>query len=227
MVIAALRDPFWSIRAGAANALEKYAADDVDRVRAELRRLVSTDPNTQVRANAISALTTLAGDTAATEKLLRGLLMDTTQSYRVAGAALSGLTNLKRDENLDAALKPIERTDNADIIGALGEYYIAHPTPARQAWYIRQLETTSGFSLYSLTQQYGQFLQNLPTPDRAPGITRLDQLARTHESFYVRLGAYQALYGLSETNPDIRQRLESIRAQEKDERVLRFYEMLK
>lgn len=227
VVVAALRDPFWSIRAGAAGALEKYAFDDVANVRKELRRLAETDPNTQVRAAAISTLTTLTGDTTATVQLLRRLLADTTQSYRVAGAALSGLTALHQDDDLDRALRPLERSLNADVVGALGEYYAAHPTPARQAWYLRQLDAASGVVLYSLTQQYGQLLQNLPTPDRAPGIERLDQLARTHEQFFVRLGAYQALYGLSETNPDIKTRLEAIREQEKDERVLRYYEMLK
>ncbi len=227
VVVAALRDPFWNIRAGAAGALEKYAADDLDRVRGELRRLAEQDPNTQVRANAIGALVTLAGDTAATVKLLRRFLTDTTVSYRVAGAALNGLTTLKQDDGLEAALKPLERSDNADITGALGEFYAAHPTPARQAWYLRQLDTASGVVLYSLTQQYGQFLQNLPTPDRAPGIAKLDEMARTHEQFFVRLGAYQALYSLSDTNPDIKARLDSIREQEKDSRVKQYYEMLK
>jgi aminopeptidase N len=227
VVVAALRDPFWSIRAGAANALEKYAEDDLDRVRTELRRLADADPNTQVRSTAISTLCTLSGDTVNTVKLLRRLLADTTQSYRVAGAALSGLTTLKQDDNLDQALAPLEKAQNVDITGALGEYYAAHPNPSRSAWFLRQLDSNTGLPLYSLTQQYGQFLQNLPTPDRAPGIERLDQIARTNTSFFVRLGAYQALYTLSETNPDVKARLESIRATEKDESVLRFYEMLK
>ncbi|MBC7446635.1 MAG: HEAT repeat domain-containing protein [Hymenobacteraceae bacterium] len=227
VVVAALRDPFWSIRAGAANALEKYAADDLDRVRPEIRRLAEADPNTQVRANAISTLTTLAGDTAATVQLLRRLLADTTLSYRVTAAALSGLTTLNQDEGIEKSLRSLEKSTNADVAGALGEYYAAHPTPARQTWYLRQFDTASGMVLYSMTQQFGQFLQNLPTPDRAPGIERLDLLARTHDQFFVRLGAYQALYSLSETNPDLKLRLETIRAQEKDERVLRFYEMLK
>lgn len=227
VVVAALRDPFWSIRAGAANALEKYADDDLDRVRAELRRLAESDPNTQVRANALSALTTLAGDTAATVTLLRRLLADTAQSYRIAGAALNGLTTMKQDEGLEKLLGPLEQSANVDVTGALGDFYAAHPTPARMAWYLRQFDANSGMTLYSLTQQFGQFLQNLPTPNRAPGIDRLDQLARTHDQFFVRLGAYQALYSLSETNPDVRVRLETIRVQEKDERVQKFYEMLK
>ena len=126
VVVAALRDPFWSIRAGAAGALEKYAADDRDRVRAELRRLVEADPNTQVRATAISSLTSIAGDTMATAQLLRRLLTDTTQSYRVAGAALSGLTALGQDDDLEKALQPFEKSANVDVAGALGEYYAAH-----------------------------------------------------------------------------------------------------
>ncbi len=227
VVVAALRDPFWSIRAGAANALEKYGHEDLERVRAELRRLADADPNTQVRATAISTLTTLSGDTAATVTLLRRLLTDTTQSYRVAGAALSGLTNLRHDDDLEGAMAGLEKTENPDITGALGEYYAAHPTPARSAWFLRQFDVSSGVVLYSLTQQYGQFLQNLPTPNRAVGIERLDQLARTHAESFVRLGAYQALYGLSETNPDVKTRLETIREQEKDARVQQFYEMLK
>jgi aminopeptidase N len=226
VVVAALRDPFWSIRAGAANVLEKYSYDDLPRVRTELRRLAESDPNTQVRATAITTLVTLTGDTAATATLLRRFLADTTSSYRVVGAAISGLTALRQDDNLEASLKGFENSQNPDLVGALGEYYAAHPTKERLDWYLRQLDEGSGAGLYSLTQQLGQFLQNMPTQNRRPGIERLDQLARTNETFFVRLGAYQALHSLADTDPDVRTRLESIREQEKDERVKRFYEML-
>ncbi len=227
VVIAALRDPFWSIRAGAANVLEKYAQDDLPRVRTEIRRLAESDPNTQVRATAITTLTTLPGDTAATAALLRRFLADTTSSYRVVGAVISGLTALRQDDNLEASLKGFDQSQNPDLVGALGEYYAAHPTKERLDWYLRQIDESNGATLYSLTQQLGQFLQNMPTQNRRPGIERLDQLARTNETFFVRLGAYQALHSLADTDPDVRERLDSIREQEQDERVKRYYEMLK
>ncbi len=226
VVLTALRDPHWYIRQTAAERLDKFKGEALPEVREALRAVAQQDADTGPRAAAMHTLAQL-GDAEASAPIFRRALADTTSSYRIIGAALSALVETHQDEDLEPLVRGFERSQNIEIVQALADYYAAHPSADRLTWFNRQLDGATGVLAYSLTQQYGIFLLQLAPDLRADGIAALDILARTSPLFYVRLGAYQALFGLTETSPQVQPLLEQIRGQENDPRVQRFYEMLK
>ena len=107
VVVAALHDKYYVLRAAAARSLKLDNADVAKAAAPTLRQLAATDPDTHVRATALVALGKMK-DQQDEKILLAGL---DNQSYTVQAAALTALNSLNPKE-AQARAKTLANTDS-------------------------------------------------------------------------------------------------------------------
>ena len=78
----------------------------------------------------------------------------------------------------------------------------------------------------SYLPNFATFMLRLPSIEREKGVQRLESLARTAPSSFVRLGAYRGLSILATNMPTLKAIMQDIRSKEKDEQVKAYYALM-
>jgi aminopeptidase N len=219
MYLAALKDPFWKTRSDALVALEKYKGNN-EAIRRQIQELALKDQKSTVRADAINTLATLEkGDYAS---LFTQALSDS--SYAVIAAAIEALTTTKK-AGLADRMRAFENYEDGKVKAALAGYYAFFGSGANYPWYLKTLDQLRGEDLFFFLQNFGGYLMRVPADQQKEAITRLEKIARTHDTYFVRLGAYQALT-LAGDRPELKALKENIKAQEKDPKLIEIYKTI-
>jgi len=217
MARAALKDDYWRVRSAAVNVLSKLKEGERAVVEEEMKQMALQDKKGAVRADAILAL---AGwEAGKYQPLFAKALQDS--SYQAAAAALlayaaTGAADVKE------RLAAFDKETNEEVVLALATYYAVQGGPEKYDWFMRQLKQARGSSLYYLLQSFAAYLAGNSQANSPEAIALLSDLAQSHNLYYVRIGAYQALMVMSE-RPEVQVLLQEIRDNEKDARVLEAY----
>jgi aminopeptidase N len=212
----ALKDELWQTRSDALSALEKYAGSDESLVQ-QVQQLALKDHKSTVRADALTMLATL--EKQAFVPIYTQALNDS--SYAVVAAAIEGLTTAKQD-GLVPRLATFETYNSGKVRRSLAGYYAFFAGPEKLNWFMTSLDEMRGEDLFFFLQNFGGFLMKVPAAEQKRAITKLEELARNHETYFVRLGAYQALT-LTSDSPEMRTLKADIKAKEKDPKLVEIY----
>ena len=218
----ALQDKFFAIRRTALDHLRGYRGPTANTVRSEIQRLATTDPNSSVRAQAIVALATFP-----TENFLttyQAALRDS--SYLVEAAAITALSKVPNVVGATTQLAALDATPNSALLVALAGYYAQRGSLDQYAWYLRRLPDVTDTDLYTYLQSFGAFMVQMPVIERERGLQTLENLARHHPQYFVRLGAYKGLLVLATSQPTLKAMLLDIKTKETDERLKAFYNLM-
>ncbi|MGV3586843.1 MAG: M1 family metallopeptidase [Adhaeribacter sp.] len=213
---AALQDEFWQIRSDALLALEKYAGADESLVK-QVQQLALKDTKSTVRADALTMLATL--EKADNVNIYNQALTDS--SYAVVAAAIDGLVAAKVG-NQTERLAAFEKEDSRRLMRALSGYYAYFGGPEKYDWYLQTLDIMRGEDMFFFLQNFGGFLMKVAPAEQKKAIAKLENIARNHDTYYVRLGAYQALT-LASDSPEMKALKQDIKAKEKDPKLLDIY----
>ncbi|MGV3504006.1 MAG: M1 family aminopeptidase [Adhaeribacter sp.] len=216
MYLAALKDPFWRTRADALGALEKYKGHH-EALRKQILELAQKDKKSAVRADAINTLASL--EKADHTALFTQALSDS--SYAVVAAAIEALTTTKK-EGLAPRMQAFEQYREGKVLAALAGYYAFFGSGANYPWFLETLDKLKGEDLFFFLQNFGGYLMRVPAAEQKEAIAKLEQIARSHETYFVRLGAYQALT-LAGDRAEIKALKEDIKAKEKDPKLIEIY----
>lgn len=186
----------------------------------ELAKGMVNDESAHVRAAVVSYL----GETnfSKHEDLVNAALND--PSYMVIGAAINAfLVNEKPIEG--TALGQLEKESNIQVVLPLAEYFSITKTEGKYDWFAKNLANLTGNELFYFVQSFAKMLIDAPQAERVGSVDLFDALARKHTSYVVRLSAYQALMLLSDIR-GVRRKLEEIKREEKDSRLLELYNQM-
>ncbi|WP_034256546.1 M1 family aminopeptidase [Adhaeribacter aquaticus] len=214
MYKSALKDNYWQIRSDALTALEKVADPEL---RTLVQNLAVKDENSSVRSEAINTLATF-GQAEYTTVFSKGL---TDSSYAVVGAAIEALTTTKNG-NFINQMQAFENYTNGKVLASVANYYAFFGDQSKYNWYLNTLDKIHGENLFFFLQAFGGYLMKVPPAEQKPAIAKLEQLARHHKTYYVRLGAYQALT-LAGDRQELEQIKEDIKKNEKDPKLINIY----
>ena len=221
MLRTALTDKFWGVRRLALEHLRGYRGPEPGVVRQEIQQLATTDPNPRVRAQALAALASFVNEDYGATYLTA--LADS--SYTVAAAAVEALTRRPAAAG-PARIAALENTPNGTLLLAIAGYYAKNGTLDQYGWFLRRLPDVPEPDLYNYLQVFGQYMTRIPPVERDKGTRALEELARNHPKYYVRLGAYRGLTLLVPSSPAIKTTLQSIRERETDERLKSYYNLM-
>ena len=217
----ALNDPYWGVRAAAAEGLRRYRGPEGGAVRKDLERVASTDKASQVRAAAIGALSTFQNEDFS--KVYTQALNDS--SYLVMGAAITALTKAPAQVAMPI-IDGLRYEKNPSIVAALSTYFTLNGNLDQYQWYLAQLDDADVATLYQLLQDFGTYMLRIPAVERDKALKKMEQMARTNPNYEVRLGAYKGLSTLTTNMPTLKATLADIRSKEKDERLIGIYNLL-
>jgi len=231
----ALKDKFWRLRSTAVFAYnttrfmmaEKEANQSVPlkgeeaqtaKIIETIRQMALTDPKTSVRSDAIATLASYRSGKY--NDIFVKAIQDS--SYVVAAAGVDALVGMENVSEYLPKIQALKSTENDNVISALGTFYARHGNGSEYAWFEKQIDNLSDASLNSFLQTFAGYLYKAQPSDRAKGIQLLNKIARTHKTYYVRMGAMQGLAILGD-EPGVKDYIREIKAQEKDERLLEIY----
>ncbi|QMU30290.1 M1 family metallopeptidase [Adhaeribacter radiodurans] len=218
MMRMALKDETPQIRSAALTALAKYTGTESKPVVEELRETAKNDKKSIVRADAVTAIATFP-NVDATSVLEKAL---TDSSYAVVAAGIEGFITTKNSQ-VATQLKQFDNTKNNEVLRALSGYYARFGGPAYFDWFMKNVQTIKGENLYFFTQNFGGYLMNFGAQvDLKQGLAKLEDMARHHETYFVRLAAFQALSIASDPETQ-KLLLADIKAKEKDPKLIRIY----
>ena len=219
----ALNDNFWAVRQAAVEALRRYKGAEGNAIRKELQQVASSDKKSQVRAAALIVLSTFPNENYASTYLTA--LNDS--SYKVVGAAIQALAKAPSTES-QQKIAALQDTKSPELLTAISTYYSLNGSSTEQyQWFLRRLPDISEADLYrSYLPNFATFMLRLPSIEREKGVQRLESLARTAPSSFVRLGAYRGLSILATNMPTLKAIMQDIRSKEKDEQVKAYYALM-
>lgn len=214
--LAALNDEFSSMRELALSQIQTNLdsialSKDVEE---RILTIAENDADNKVRAGAIELLNKVDKDRYA--PLFQRLVNDS--SYYVAGAALSAYLE---NENLPQREKMANRlmeSDHIRMIVPLADFFTRIPDPNKENWFHSKLEKLRGESLYYFIGYYGDYFARLEELDQSEPINNLYQIAENNTSDFVRLAAFQALFGFIDVE-GVLEKVKVLYAGEKDNRV--------
>jgi aminopeptidase N len=218
----ALQDKFFAIRRAALDHLRGYRGPTASTVRSEIQRLATTDPSSVVRAQALTTLASFPNENFLTT--YQAALRDS--SYLVEAAAVTALAKVPNATSMRAQLMALENTPNPGLVVALANYYAQRGSIDQYQWYLRRLPDLPDSELYIYLPAFGTFMVQMPIIERERGLQVLEDLARHHPQYIVRLGAYRGLLNLSPSQPELKFKLLDIKTKETDERLKAFYNLM-
>ncbi|TGE14312.1 M1 family aminopeptidase, partial [Hymenobacter elongatus] len=188
LLVAALSDKFYALRATAVEALNLEKTAVAKAAAPMLRKLATTDPQNSVRAEALLALAKLKEKR--DEKLFTQQLKN--ESYRVSGAALRGLGAVAPSKAL-AQAKALEASENQSMIGAVIEVYAAQGGDAQWSFVRDKFDAVPIQARFDLLEGLATMLLRLnDATSFGQGVDRIKALAIQ----YKPQGAAEPLIGL-------------------------------
>lgn len=213
----AIDDPFHEVRGLALMRLpEVLGQDEVSPVlEGKVLSIAENDPENEVRAAAIALLSKLNGE----KYLPLFVRLVEEPSYVVAGAALTALMDQKGDE--EGKMQVFERLKgekNIRMVVPLASFLTASEQRGWSDWYNEKLHELKGESLYYFIGYYGDYFASIEGEDREGAVKKLTDLAKDHPVSYIRLVAFQSLFGFVDDSKVLNEIME-IHQTESDERV--------
>jgi aminopeptidase N len=232
----ALKDKFWRLRSTAVYAYNttrfmsdekgngsegkpKFSEPQFDAVKQTIQKIAASDPKTSVRADALATLSSYRNP--ANVDIFMKALLDS--SYAVAAAGLDGLVSQENGKDLLPKLAPLQRSENAEVIVSLASFYARHGDVAQFAWFEKQIKLLPENSLREYLPLFSTYLLSVPVQEKNNGIKILENVARIHKNYRVRLAAYQGLTILSD-EAGVKEILNQLKENEKDERLKKLYQ---
>lgn len=196
LFVSALKDGFSAVRE---LALAKILSNlDSVPMTAETEDLILTiaedDPENTVRAGAIDLLYKLGKDKYA--PLFQRLVNDS--SYYVAGAALTAYLDNEDNTEKERVVNRLLASENIRLVVPLADYFTKVADVAKEEWFHELMEDLNGESLYYFIGYYGDYFTKLKELDQQRAIKNLYRLAENHPAGYIRLAAFQGLFGFIE-----------------------------
>lgn len=218
---AALKDGFSSVRQLAVAKIQANL-DSVELSSADEEQLLAMaegDPENIVRSAAVELLNRIGKDKYA--PLFLRLVNDS--SYYVAGAALAAYLENENNPNREDLVERFLDNNSIYVLVAIADYLTSDADAGRADWFHRQLKSLGGESLYYFIGYYGDYFARLSDLDHGPAVANLLALAKSHSASYVRLAAFQALFGFIDEE-GVLAKVREIHAAEQEERVKEYQE---
>ncbi len=212
-----LQDPFHEVRGLALSRLGQVmdATQIVEEMRDQLVKMAEEDKSNEVRAAAIGLLAEVDGESHL--ELFKNLTQE--PSYVVAGAALMALMDQPGAPDLKGELLlKLEGETNIRMIVPLADFITNEQLSDRSDWFHRKLDLLMGENLYYFIGYYGDYFSSVPGTDKETALEKLLNLAGKHKANYIRLTAFQSLFGFIDEE-GVLERVIEIHAQEEDEMV--------
>ncbi|SEJ37960.1 aminopeptidase N [Cyclobacterium xiamenense] len=218
----ALSDSFWVVRELALHRMLRSESgwESVLSLENAILDLAENDPNNAVRSVALEVLAGI--DPVKFQPLFYRLINDS--SYQVAGAALRAFMDLEGEAASKKELfERLREEENIRMIAPLADYLTESAEVEGAAWMHDKLQLLTGESLYYFIGYYGDYFASRLDVDATEAIARLVALGREHPQNYVRLAAFQSLFGFIDEEGVLKQ-AKSLFAGEEDEMVRRYQE---
>lgn len=221
-VTKAMGDSFHEVRGLAVSRIPQLMSKE--NVSAEMEgllvKLAEDDPNNEVRSSAIAILGTLAGTKYAS--LFARMVEE--PSYVVAGGALMALMDMDGEEAKKREIfERFKEEKNIRMVVPLADFLTQVQDSTQSEWFNEKLGQLTGESLYYFIGYYGDYFASIGGTDKKGAIERLMQLAEAHPANYVRLTAFQSIFGFIDED-DILERVIKINQNESDELVRNYQE---
>ncbi|SHN17408.1 aminopeptidase N [Cyclobacterium lianum] len=193
-IAAGLQDSFAVVRELALQRLSEISPEQMEQypIENQVLRMAEEDASNTVKAAALEVLGVI--DPQKYEGMIYRMINDS--SYQVSGTALMVFMdmegNLPRKQEL---FERFEGEENIRILAPLANY-ITDTGQARHAdWMHTKLAVLEGESLYYFIGYYGDFFASVEGVSLGGAISRLGEIGGTHSLPYVRLAAFQSLFG--------------------------------
>lgn len=157
----ALKDPYWSVRESAIDAIT--CTDKDAEIIATIAQLAKSDPRPNVRTAAIQKLAKIKSNVAVD---VAKNALNNDQSYSVMGAALNALADVDQAAALEYA-KRFENEKTAAILTAVARIYVKAADKKYCAFFEEKWRNTSGYATFSLMDNYAAVLQKIGDVDFA------------------------------------------------------------
>ncbi|MBC5774110.1 M1 family peptidase [Pontibacter sp. KCTC 32443] len=213
----ALKDDFWFIRSMALNSLTDIKPDASQAMVAKVEQIAKQDKKGSVRADAILLLSGWGADKY--KNIYEAALKDS--SYQVAAAGIIAYAGTGA-EDAKQKLSKFEKEQNEDIAVALSSFYALQGGPEKYNWFVEKIRNSKSSGKYYMLQSFGAYLASNSSTNTPETIEMLADIAQNNNLYYVRMAAFQALMVMSD-KPEVKERLEKIKAQEKDKRLIEMY----
>ncbi|CAN1502012.1 PepN Aminopeptidase N [Spirosomataceae bacterium] len=222
LTVEALKDSFWKIRQTAVQKLFDYDGEDFLNVEKALQNLIKIETKSVVRADAILAMKNFLNPQ--NDLLFRAALDDS--SNLVKAAALEALFTNKVTDAAELASKFSLSFDNS-IFASVANYYSGNPEPQHYDWFMARLTRMEGIEVYQYLAIFGSYLSMADKSIVQKAIPYIFGLATVEPEWFVRISAAQLLDMLRNDNPEAEAALKKVIAQEKDQRLINYYEQFK
>ncbi len=216
----ALQEEFWFLRSTSLDAIANLKKEEAAALQDKIREMAAKDKKGEVRAGALMLLANWGGE-AYTDLYLQAMR---DSSYQVNAAGILAYAGTGAPD-AKARLVPFEKEKNDEIVLALSSFYAVQGGPEKYDWFMQKLDQAKGSGLYYLLQSFSAFLAGNEGTNTPEAITKLGDLAKNHNLYYVRMAAFQSLMVMSE-KPEVQQLLQEVKATEKDKRLTDMYNQL-
>lgn len=184
----------------------------------KILEMAENDPQNAVRAAAIENLAVV--DPEKYQSLFYRLIND--PSYYVAGAALTAYLDLGDNmERKEEVFERLKHENNIRIIAPLADYLTSGKDASHSEWFHEKLAALTGESLYYFMGYYGDYFASVDGADKDTAVEKMYELAENHQANYVRLSAFQALFGFID-DKEVLDRAMTLYEKESDELVKRY-----
>ncbi|HSI75026.1 MAG TPA: M1 family metallopeptidase [Lunatimonas sp.] len=185
-----------------------------------LVKMAENDPNNEVRSSAIALLGTLSGTKYA--PLIARMIEE--PSYVVAGGAMTAVMDMEGEEaQKNEIFERFKGERNIRMVVPLADYLTQVQDSTQSDWFHEKLGLLTGESLYYFIGYYGDYFASVGGTGREEAIERLMRLAEDHPANYVRLTAFQSIFGFIDEG-NILERVIKINQTEPDELVKTYQE---
>ncbi len=180
IIVSAINDKFWSIRADAIYDLREIAPGHEKQVKEHLVQLVKKDVKADVRTAAIAYLSSFYKDDDL-QVVYKNALND--RSYSVLGASLYAIAKVNSAEGLKLA-KLYENEKSSDVLYAIAELYANYGSDDNNDFFLNSKDKFTGWSKISFVSQYALFLQKVTKDETInAGIEVLKGIAEDKNTF--------------------------------------------
>lgn len=218
----AMGDSFHEVRGLAVSRIPQLMSKEEvgSEIEEMLLKLAENDTNNEVRSLAIALLGTLSGTKYAS--LFARLIEE--PSYVVAGGALTALMDMEGEEVKKREIfERFKGEKNIRMVVPLSDYLTQVQDSTQSEWFNEKLGQLTGESLYYFIGYYGDYFASIGGTNKKGAIDRLMQLAEEHPANYVRLTAFQSIFGFIDEG-NILERVIKINQNESDELVRSYQE---
>lgn len=185
MLMTALEDPFWVIRA---MALQNITPDD--NTLPIIRKMATEDTRSEVRAGAFDVLAT-SQDQSAIAMAKKAIEED--PAYPVVASALYLINELQPEQAQEYAEK-LEESNNPDLLEMVGDIYINSGDPKHLAFFEGKMNSLDGFTVINFMDSYQALAVETDLETAAGVAKKLEVIALDpNQSQWKRFGAARAV----------------------------------